>query len=208
LDDKSEQRLLLSNEADFDLVDRLRSNCDAILVGANTVRKDNPSLKIKNAEYQKSFYEHTGRRQPIRLTCTNSCNLDVAAKFFSDDFSAKIVFCRTDALGECRKEIDTVAEVIELPSSNFFRALLEKMLQKGVSHLLVEGGASLITQFIKQGLFDDLIISLAPVVLGKQGDAFFIDNSLLSDPIKNLKLMSVKNVDGMVLSHYANNTRD
>ena len=44
LDDATDQRLLLSNEADFDRVDEVRAGCDAILVGAATVRNDNPRL--------------------------------------------------------------------------------------------------------------------------------------------------------------------
>lgn len=48
LDDATEQRLLLSNDADFDRVDGVRAGCDAILVGAHTVRLDNPRLRVRS----------------------------------------------------------------------------------------------------------------------------------------------------------------
>jgi 5-amino-6-(5-phosphoribosylamino)uracil reductase len=48
VDSPSDERLLLSNDADFDRVDEVRAGCDAILVGAGTVRVDNPRLLIRD----------------------------------------------------------------------------------------------------------------------------------------------------------------
>ena len=53
LDSATEHRLLLSNDADFDRVDEVRAQCDAILVGAATVRNDNPRLLVRSAERRK-----------------------------------------------------------------------------------------------------------------------------------------------------------
>ncbi|WP_026412881.1 dihydrofolate reductase family protein [Actinomadura oligospora] len=47
IDDATEERLLLSNDEDFDRVDDVRASVDAILVGANTIRKDNPPARSK-----------------------------------------------------------------------------------------------------------------------------------------------------------------
>ncbi|WP_183101567.1 dihydrofolate reductase family protein, partial [Nocardioides pelophilus] len=49
----TERRLLLSNDADFDRVDEVRAGCDAILVGATTVRRDNPRLLVRAAQRQR-----------------------------------------------------------------------------------------------------------------------------------------------------------
>ncbi|MFB8016906.1 RibD family protein, partial [Streptomyces rochei] len=50
LDDTSPERLLLSNAEDFDRVDEVRASCDAILIGATTMRKDNPRLLVNSEE--------------------------------------------------------------------------------------------------------------------------------------------------------------
>src|SRR5262245_44525017 len=50
IDDTSPDRLLLSNEADFDRVDSVRAECDAIMIGANTLRRDNPRLLVNSPE--------------------------------------------------------------------------------------------------------------------------------------------------------------
>ncbi|MGV2387125.1 MAG UNVERIFIED_CONTAM: dihydrofolate reductase family protein, partial [Thermobifida fusca] len=52
IDDASPERLRLSTEADFDEVDELRASCDAILVGAGTIRADNPRLLVRSPERQ------------------------------------------------------------------------------------------------------------------------------------------------------------
>ncbi|MGH8574222.1 MAG: RibD family protein, partial [Gammaproteobacteria bacterium] len=48
IDDATDTRLLLSNEADVDRVDEVRASCDAILVGANTIRRDDPRLLVRS----------------------------------------------------------------------------------------------------------------------------------------------------------------
>lgn len=50
IDDTTSQRLLLSNEADFDRVDQVRAECDAILIGATTLRRNNPRLIVNSAD--------------------------------------------------------------------------------------------------------------------------------------------------------------
>ena len=65
LDSATEQRLLLSNEADFDRVDAVRAACDAILVGAATVRNDNPRLLVRSAARRAARVARgSGRRRP------------------------------------------------------------------------------------------------------------------------------------------------
>ena len=55
VDDTSEVRLLLSNQGDFDWVDEVRASVDAILVGANTIRRDNPRLLVRSAQRQEAY---------------------------------------------------------------------------------------------------------------------------------------------------------
>jgi 5-amino-6-(5-phosphoribosylamino)uracil reductase len=65
IDDTSETRLLLSNDTDFDRVDDVRASCDAILVGATTIRKDNPRLLVRSqARRDARAPEAPGRRRP------------------------------------------------------------------------------------------------------------------------------------------------
>src|SRR5690606_41217670 len=76
LDDDSPQRLLLSDAADFDRVDQVRAECDAIMVGARTLRSDNPRLLVA-AESRRRARLAAGRPEyPLKVTVTASGALD------------------------------------------------------------------------------------------------------------------------------------
>src|SRR5215468_2815617 len=82
LNDTSGPRLILSSAEDLDAVDALRASCDALLVGAGTLRADDPRLVLRSEERRQ---ERTARGlppDPIKVTLTQAGNLDVAANFF------------------------------------------------------------------------------------------------------------------------------
>ena len=83
LDDASPQRLVLSGPEDLDEVDELRAAADAILVGAGTIRADNPRLLVRDGD-RVAAREAEGRPpQPLRVTVTATGDLDPAARFFA-----------------------------------------------------------------------------------------------------------------------------
>jgi 5-amino-6-(5-phosphoribosylamino)uracil reductase len=83
IDDASSTRLVLSDEADLDRVDELRAASDAILVGAQTVRADNPRLLVRSSARRQRRLELGGAASPRRVTITRSGALDPAARFFA-----------------------------------------------------------------------------------------------------------------------------
>jgi 5-amino-6-(5-phosphoribosylamino)uracil reductase len=83
IDDASETRLVLSDEADLDRVDELRATSDAILVGAQTVRADNPRLLVRSSARRQQRLELGHAASPRRVTITRSGRLDPDARFFA-----------------------------------------------------------------------------------------------------------------------------
>jgi 5-amino-6-(5-phosphoribosylamino)uracil reductase len=83
LDDATPNRLVLSGEADLDRVDELRAACDAILVGAQTVRSDNPRLLVRSAELRAGRVARGRAASPRKVTITRSGSLDPASRFFT-----------------------------------------------------------------------------------------------------------------------------
>jgi 5-amino-6-(5-phosphoribosylamino)uracil reductase len=83
IDDTSPDRLLLSNEADFDRVDGLRAWADAVLVGATTIRHDNPRLWVRSKARRSARQELGLPASPAKVTITGSGNLDPQALFFT-----------------------------------------------------------------------------------------------------------------------------
>jgi 5-amino-6-(5-phosphoribosylamino)uracil reductase len=76
IDDTTSTRLLLSNDADFDRVDEVRASADAILVGANTIRRDNPRLLVRSAPRRAIRAARGLPENPIKVTLTSSGDLD------------------------------------------------------------------------------------------------------------------------------------
>lgn len=78
IDDASTDRLLLSNAEDFDRVDQVRAESDAILIGAGTMRADNPRLLV-NSEARRAARVAAGKPAfPLKVTITASGDIDPA----------------------------------------------------------------------------------------------------------------------------------
>ena len=97
LDDASPERLILSGPADLDRVDEVRAGCDAILVGAQTVRKDNPRLLIRDPRRSARRAARGLPPHPARVTLTATGDLDPGARFFAPG-ALRLVYCATPAL--------------------------------------------------------------------------------------------------------------
>ena len=113
LDSPTVRRLRLSNEADFDRVDAVRASCDAILVGANTVRNDNPRLLIRAAARRRERVLRGCEPDPLKVTVTNRGDLDPRSAFFSTGDGEKLVYCPTSSVAAVRRRLGHVATVVD-----------------------------------------------------------------------------------------------
>src|SRR3954468_19667746 len=76
-------RLALSNDADFDRVDQVRASCDAIMVGASTVRTDNPRLLVRSQPRRAQRTERGLPASPMKITVSERVDLDAQSNFFT-----------------------------------------------------------------------------------------------------------------------------
>ncbi len=83
IDDTGPERLMLSGPEDLARVDELRASVDAIVVGANTVRRDNPRLLVRSPRLRAERMAAGRSEQPLRVTLTTTGDLDPAARFFA-----------------------------------------------------------------------------------------------------------------------------
>ena len=113
LDNASSKRLLLSNPADLERVDAVRASSDAILVGAQTVRQDNPRLLVRSAACRDERVARGLPPTPAKVTVTAGARLDPRARFFATGQTDKLVYCARPAVREARERLGEVATVVD-----------------------------------------------------------------------------------------------
>ncbi len=162
LDDASPRRLILSGPADLDRVDEVRAGCDAIMVGANTVRTDNPRLLIRDPRRSARRTARGLPAHPVRVTLTATGDLDPAARFFAPG-ALRLVYCATPALGPGPARLgEHSAVLIDAGDPLSLGTMLEDLTERGIRRLMVEGGAQLLGAFLAQGLADEFQWAVAP----------------------------------------------
>jgi riboflavin-specific deaminase-like protein len=202
-------RLLLSNDADFERVDAVRASCDAILVGAETVRVDNPRLLVRSETRRE---ERTARglpESPMKVTVTRRAELDARADFFRVGDSEKLVFCASPGVKEARARLGPVATVVDGGGESIeMRTLSTDLAGRGVGRLMVEGGGTVHTQFLTEDLVDELQLTVAPVFVGdSEAPRFVRDGVFPWNPGRRAELVDVRQLGDVVLLRYALSSR-
>jgi 5-amino-6-(5-phosphoribosylamino)uracil reductase len=202
-------RLLLSNDADFDRVDALRATCDAILVGAETVRIDNPRLLVRSQIRRDERAARGLPASPMKVTVTRRAELDARADFFSVGESEKLVYCATPRVEDARERLEPVATVVDGGGESVeMRTLTSDLASRGVERLMVEGGATIHTQFLTENIVDELQLTVAPVFVGdSEAPRFVRDGVFPWNPSRRAELVDVRQLGDVVLLRYALSSR-
>ena len=168
LDDASPARLILSGPADLDRVDEVRAGCDAILVGAGTIRKDNPRLLIRDPRRQARRAARGRPEHPARVTLTATGDLEPQARFFAPG-ALRLVYCATPALAPARARLGGRAVLIDAGDPLSLEFVLSDLAERAIPRLLVEGGARVLGDFLADGLADELQLAVAPFFVAQPG---------------------------------------
>lgn len=201
-------RLLLSNEADFERVDAVRASSDAILIGASTVRNDNPRLLVRSSSSRADRVARGLAPSPAKVTVTESGRLDPGAQFFTAGQANKFVYCPRGVADTVRSQLARVATVVDLGEPLTMRELSEDLCARGVNRLMVEGGGTLHTQFLTADLADELQLVIAPVFIGdSRARRFALDGQYPWNPARRAELTDVQRIGDVVLLRYALSAR-
>jgi 5-amino-6-(5-phosphoribosylamino)uracil reductase len=209
LDSAKVKRLPLSNEADFDRVDAVRAECDAIMVGAATVRNDNPRLLVRAAARREQRRARGRCPSPIKVTVTaGGGGLDADANFFTTGDVEKIVYCASPALDRVKENLSDVATVVDAGEPVRMQEVTEDLYQRGVRRLMVEGGGTLHTQFLTADLADELQLVIAPFFVGDSRARRFVDDGRFPwNAHRRATLAEVRQIGDVVLLRYALSSR-
>jgi riboflavin-specific deaminase-like protein len=210
LDDACPDRLILSGPADLDRVDDVRAGCDAILVGAGTVRHDDPRLLIRDPRRRARRAARGLPEHPARVTLTATGDLDPRARFFAPG-AERLVYCATPALPRACAQIGEKAVVIDAGDPLTLDLVLNDLAERSVARLLVEGGAHVLAEFLARErsheLADELHLAVAPFFVADPAAPRLNVPRLNVPPNPNgpsspMTLAEVRRLDDVVLHRY------
>ena len=153
----------ITNETSRGFVHKLRHENDAILIGAGTLRADNPSLTSRINDFDS--------KDPVRVVLDPSLSIDLNAKMLTQKSNAStIIAVSKKASASKRNSLENMGvKIIEVPfeNNNFnLLFLLEKLGQMNIVSLLVEGGSNVIKTFLKADLINKTFFFIAPKIYG------------------------------------------
>lgn len=161
------------------LVHSLRSGYDAVLIGSNTAMIDNPSLTVRMTE----------GRNPLRVVLDSKLKLNPGLRLFSNNSDGKTIIITSKESIRKKNKINKLAKlgvrVIFVKENGNGKLNLKSTLRElallEITSVLVEGGSEVFFSFLKQNLFDDILLFISPKLLGDGIPAF---GSFRSDNLK------------------------
>ena len=188
----SGKQIRISCDEDIKRMYELRNESDAVLVGINTVLSDDPKLTVKD-KYVKN------PKHPIRIVLDTYCKTPTDALVVNNISKTLIITSE-----KCNKKYGENVEVILCDKDDDGFINLEKLMaileNKGINKLMVEGGGTVIWNFLKSGLADDFYIYVGSIIIGGSNTPTI--SGKVDDKNIKLKLVKTKNVGDGILLHY------
>jgi diaminohydroxyphosphoribosylaminopyrimidine deaminase/5-amino-6-(5-phosphoribosylamino)uracil reductase len=164
------------------LVHQIRAACDAVIIGGNTVRRDNPLLTTHGV----------GERNPLRVVMSRSLDLPVDSKLWDRLEASTSIFTQTGSNPQLQKKLaDRGVEIIALPSLTPI-AVVQNLYDRGLSSVLWECGGRLAAAAIAEGTVQKIMTFIAPKIIGGQDAPSPIDDLGLVKMTDALQLERIK----------------
>lgn len=194
-----------ASEHDRRNMDILRARADAILVGAGTIRADNPSLLVRDdgmREYRRSLGKPNG---PMKVLVTAGAAIGTDYRFFTEeDGGERLIATVEEVPGDQLAPFEGKAEVLRIGRGSVdLPALLAELKRRGVERLLAEGGGEMNWQLFDDDLVDELFITVAPSLLGGrdaptavEGEGFTMERQL------RMRLLEMRREEDEIFCRY------
>jgi 2,5-diamino-6-(ribosylamino)-4(3H)-pyrimidinone 5'-phosphate reductase len=187
----------LSSIQDLQRLHKLRTKVDAIIIGKNTLMRDDPLLTVR---YSKG-------KNPIRIILDSKGEISTKSKILQTSSKVPTIIAVSKKITKSNlQKLNNfpVQVIITGEKSVNIKSLLKKLSEKKIKTILVEGGGTINWEFIKQNIFDELIITLSPFVIGGNDSISFVQGSGFDKISKspNLHLKSVKRLKNHLVLNY------
>jgi 2,5-diamino-6-(ribosylamino)-4(3H)-pyrimidinone 5'-phosphate reductase len=204
LSSRQREQVEISGPRDFDRVDELRADSDAVLVGVGTVLADDPSLTVDSERRRSARRERGDPANPARVVADSRLRTPRDARILSDD-AETLLFAGADASAERATQLEQAgATVLRAGEGRVdLSAAFDTLDSRGHDQVMVEGGGELIYSLFAAGLVDRLSTFVGPMVVGGRGAPTLADGDGFVDEFPELALERVERLDDGVLLSYA-----
>jgi len=191
------QSTMITGNESLRRVHALRSKADAILVGAGTVLVDDPSLTARLPQRQ--------GRDPLRVVLDKELRMPESARMLRLKSSAQTwIFCSSKVDKEKRRNLEAAGAVIKtVPVAAEglldLKAILAELGKSQVTSLLVEGGSSVHGSFLQANLVDQLLLFVAPLILGEQGVPLATFQGRKTEHVSKFEITTTRRYGGDIL---------
>ena len=189
----------ISDEKARRLVHQMRHSHDAVLIGANTVRIDNPSLTVR-------LYKGIPHvKQPLRVILDGSLSIPAESTVLNDRFREKTIIFTSPDCDMSKKALfqEKKIRVLTVPRTHEglldIESILKELAALKVTSLLVEGGARVFTEFIRRKLADKISLFIAPIILGRGIEVVNELNIQKLSQAYRLRHVTIETIDDQVL---------
>jgi 2,5-diamino-6-(ribosylamino)-4(3H)-pyrimidinone 5'-phosphate reductase len=190
------KQIRISGEEDIERMYNLRSDCDAVLVGIETILADDPKLTVNE-----KYVHHP--KQPLRVILDSYARTPSHALVLNDISTTLIITKK----GKQKQFPQSNVEIVEceLDKDGYLDVhhILDILHRKGIKKLLVEGGGTVIWTFLQNNVVDDLFIFIGPCIIGGKDTPTVADGKGIEGTTGiALKIVSVQRLGLGVLIHY------
>jgi 2,5-diamino-6-(ribosylamino)-4(3H)-pyrimidinone 5'-phosphate reductase len=197
----------ISSYPDLKRVHKLRSQVDGILIGISTVLKDDPILNVRFTK------QISNKKNPVRIIVDSKARIPLKSNIVNTAKDIETIVAVTksaskdklDALREKNLKVIIVGE--QGKKVNLQEAFIQLETKFGLRKILVEGGGKINWSIVKNNLFDELIVTISPMVIGGQKAITLIEGKGF-DKIRHCKKLQLSKVykknNGEIIIYYDN----
>jgi riboflavin-specific deaminase-like protein len=181
----------LGTREDRRMMGVLRAQCDAVIVGAGTLRTFHEPMLVDVLGKAASVKNGRRKKQPVNIVVSSNLEGIVPSwSFFTNKQTRKILFVRPGISPKRINQFKPVAEIFVLEKKESSAVQIVRVLEKiGIRKLLVEGGGGLMWDFARPGLIDEFHVTLTPKILGGATAPTLVDGAGFTPKrVLNLKL--------------------